>query len=232
MTSMTVVRLCCFCAFAGIGAFGQERRPASLENAVDHYGSRLLIGVLITGIILILYSLLRYRGRIKGTLSWGLLITGVVALPMTSIMLGMLLVFERAERIEFCGSCHVAMQAYVLDLTNTRSESLAALHYKNRYIPRNQCYVCHTSFGLFGTAQAKAAGMIDVGKYYTRMFHFPLKMREPYPNDDCLKCHYDSIRWGTRHQQVKDELVAGESRCLDCHGKEHPAHILSEQFRQ
>ena len=200
----------------------------SMENAVDHYGSHLLMGILIAGIVLVLYSLIRYRGQIEGALSWGFLITGVVALPMTSIMMGMILVFERAERVEFCGSCHLAMQAYVRDIENLRSESLAAMHYKNRYIPRNQCYTCHTSFGLFGDFQAKVAGIIDVGKYYTRSFHIPLKMRQLYPNDECLKCHYDSIRWGARHQDVKDEIVAGEARCQDCHGKEHPAHVLTE----
>lgn len=228
MAKVAALCLSFFAAFSGMAAYGQERRPVSLENAVDHYGSRLLIGILIAGILLVLYSLVRYRGRIEGALSWGFLITGVVALPLTSLMLGMLLVFERAERVEFCGSCHVAMQAYVRDLENTRSESLAALHFKNRYIPRNQCYTCHTSFGLFGTVQAKVAGMVDVGKYYTRSFHFPLAMREPYRNDECLKCHYDSMRWGDRHQDVKNELVAGESRCLDCHGKDHPAHTLKE----
>jgi nitrate/TMAO reductase-like tetraheme cytochrome c subunit len=217
-----------FSGFCGMAAFGQERRPEFLENPADHYGSRLLIGLLIAGILLVLYSLVRYRGRIEGALSWGFLIAGVVALPTTSIMLGMVLVFERAERVEFCGSCHRAMQAYVRDIENPKSESLAAIHYKNRYIPRNQCYTCHTSFGLFGTAQAKIAGVIDVAKYYTGNFHFPLRMREPYPNDECLKCHYDSIRWGARHQDVKNELVVGESRCQDCHGTEHPAHILSE----
>jgi cytochrome c nitrite reductase small subunit len=228
MPRVGVLRPLFFYAFAGMAVYGQDRRPAFLENPVDHYGSRLLIGLLIAGIILVLYSLFRYRGRVEGSLSWGFLITGGVALPLTSIMSGMLLVFERAEGVEFCGSCHLAMQAYVRDIENPRSESLAAMHYKNRYIPRNQCYACHTSFGLFGDYQAKVAGIIDVGKYYTRSFHFPLKMRQPYPNDECLKCHYDSIRWGARHQDVKDEIVAGEARCQDCHGKGHPAHILAE----
>ena len=228
MPKISALRLLFIFAFSGMAAYGQQRRPAFMVNPADQYGSRLLIGLAIAGILLVVYSLIRYRGQIEGALSWGFLITGVVALPLTSIMLGMILVFERAEGVEFCGSCHLAMQTYVRDIENPRSESLAALHFKNRYIPRNQCYTCHTSFGLFGTAQAKVAGMVDVVKYYTGRFHFPLKMREPYPNDECLKCHYDSIRWGTSHEGVKNDLVAGESRCLDCHGKNHPAHVLQE----
>ena len=215
-------------ALTGMAAYGQDAGVAFHKDLVDYYGSRLLLGILIAGIGLILYSLVRYRGRIEGPLSWGFLLTGVVVLPLASIMFGMLLVFDKAEKVEFCGSCHAAMQAYVRDLTNTRSESLAAIHFKNRFIPRNQCYVCHTSFGLFGTVQAKVAGMIDVGKYYTRTFRVPIQMREPYRNDDCLKCHAEAVRWVGRHENVKDALLTGETGCLLCHGKEHPAHILSE----
>ena len=47
------------------------------------------------------------------------------------------------------------MQVYVDDMLDSESESLAAVHYKNRYIPSNQCYDCHTSYGMFGTVEAK-----------------------------------------------------------------------------
>jgi cytochrome c nitrite reductase small subunit len=79
------------------------------------------------------------------------------------------------------------MRACVNDMRDPASEGLAALHYKKSYIPRNQCYTCRTSFGMFGTVQAKIAGMVAVQKYYTRSFDRPLTMREAYRNDDCLK---------------------------------------------
>jgi nitrate/TMAO reductase-like tetraheme cytochrome c subunit len=173
----------------------------------------------------------RYRGQIAGPLSLGLLIGGIGILPVISLSFGTVLVFERAERVEFCASCHEPMQPYVDDMTNLESESLAAVHYKYRYIPSNQCYDCHTSYGLFGTATAKMKGLVDVYKYYTNTYHLPIQMRDPYPNNDCLKCHADSLKWQEQelHMENKEVLFAGETSCMECHGPMgHPAHVLPE----
>lgn len=215
-------------AFLSIAAsaFGQPEKISFSQDPVDFYGSRFMAGAVVLGAALILYSLFRYRGRIEGAASWAFLVAGVLVVPSVCTMFGMLLVFERAERVEFCGSCHAAMQVYVDDMVNPASESLAAVHYRNRYIPRNQCYTCHTSFGMFGTVQAKIAGIVDVQRYYLRRFHPPLKMREPYRNDDCLKCHSGAVRWSANHVEFRDSILEGKSRCIDCHGKHNPAHKL------
>jgi len=105
------------------------------------------------------------------------------------------------------------------------SHSLAAIHFRNRYIPRDQCYACHSSFGMFGTLQAKLAGMIDVHRYYTRSFHPPLAMREPYPNTDCLKCHAGAVRWVAAHAGHSEAIIRGLERCMSCHGDDTPAHV-------
>jgi nitrate/TMAO reductase-like tetraheme cytochrome c subunit len=199
------------------------------NDPAEYYGSRFLLAVIFVGAALILYSLFRLRGRLQGSASWLLLILGVVVLPAISTMLGTLLVFERAERVEFCGSCHKAMQAYVDDMNNPKSESLAAIHYRNRYVPRNQCYTCHTSFGLFGTVQAKIAGVIDVHKYYTGTFRREIRMRAPYGNEDCLKCHAGAVKWSVNHVRTRDGILAGKTTCLGCHGVAHPAHSLNRQ---
>ncbi len=199
------------------------------NDPAEYYGSRFLLTMLALGAGLVLYSLLRYRGRLQNTASWLLLVAGVVAVPSIATMFGTLLVFERAERVEFCGSCHLAMQAYVDDMNNPKSASLAAIHYRNRYVPRNQCYTCHTSFGLFGTVQAKIAGVIDVHKYYMGSFRRQISMREPYRNDDCLKCHAGAVKWSVNHAAVRDSILAGKETCLGCHGKAHPAHTLGKQ---
>jgi nitrate/TMAO reductase-like tetraheme cytochrome c subunit len=206
-------------------AYGQESRFQA--DPVEHYASRFLIGALALGIGLLLYSLIVYRGRIVGAASWSLLIGSIVVLPGVSMLVGTILLFERAERVEFCLSCHLTMKPYVDDLRNPNSKSLASLHYRNRYIPANQCYQCHTSYGMFGTVQAKMAGMIDVYKYYTKTYHFPIKMREPYPNTDCLKCHAESAKWGPVHQDFKEALFSGEMTCMQCHADSTPAHTIS-----
>lgn len=213
------------CAFTPVS--GRAAEVPFQHDPVEYYGARFLTGILIVAIGLVLYSLVRYRGRIAGPVSWGLLIAGVLILPSISLLFGTLLVFERAERVEFCASCHLTMRPYVEDMKNLQSASLAAIHYKNRFIPSNQCYDCHTSYGMFGTVEAKMDGVLDVYKYYTRTFRLPIKMRRPYPNNDCLKCHAESAKFAGSHQEFKEELFAGKSTCMQCHGESNPAHILS-----
>jgi nitrate/TMAO reductase-like tetraheme cytochrome c subunit len=208
----------CFLALAGPPAFASD--PA------EYYGTRFLTALLIIGIALLLFSLLRYRGRTPGPAAWVLLFVSVVVLPGVSTMFGTILVFERGESVEFCGSCHRAMKPYVADMRDPSSNSLAAIHFKNSYIPRNQCYTCHSSFGLFGTLQAKLNGIIEVHRYYTNSFSATLKMREPYRNDDCLKCHAGSVKWSGNHATDKEEIFAGRRRCLDCHSLTRPPHNL------
>jgi cytochrome c nitrite reductase small subunit len=197
------------------------------RDPVEQYGARALTFVIVLGIAVVLFSLVKYRGRLTGPVSWAVLAFGVAILPALSSGFGTVLVFERAERVEFCESCHLTMKSYVTDMKNPQSESLAALHYKNRYIPDNQCYVCHTGYGLFGTVQAKREGMHDVFVYYTRTFKLPVKLRHPYPNNDCLKCHAESVKWLGVHGDFKDDLFAGKTSCLDCHGQTNPPHTLS-----
>jgi len=199
-------------------------------DPVETYGSWFLICVLCLGIVLVLFSLLRYKGQTPSPFSWALLAGAVCAVPLASTGFGTLLVFDRAERVEFCASCHLTMQTFVDDLKDPNSQSLAAVHFKNKYIPDNQCYVCHTSYGMFGTVEAKESGMIDVYKYFTHTYKFPIKMREAYPNHDCLKCHAESAKWlkHDEHVAAKEDLFADKMKCLDCHASEHPAHTLKQ----
>jgi cytochrome c nitrite reductase small subunit len=200
--------------------------PPFASDPVEVYGARFLTAILIFGIALLLFSLLRYRGRTPSLAAWSLLFLGVVILPFVSTMFGTLLVFARGETVEFCGSCHGAMQPYVDDMRDPNSQSLAALHFKNGYIPRSQCYTCHTSFGMFGTLEAKIGGIVQVHRYYTGTFRRPARMREPYRNDECLKCHAGSVKWSVSHAEEKDVILAGQVRCMDCHGQTYPPHLV------
>ena len=217
--------------YAPVRAYAEGAAGSFQHDPVEYYGARFLVALLIVCGCLLIYSLLRYRGRIAGPVSLGLLILGIGILPVISVSFGTVLVFERAETVEFCASCHEPMQPYVDDMVNVESESLAAVHYKNRYIPSNQCYDCHTSYGLFGTATAKMKGLVDVYKYYTDTYHVPIEMREPYPNNDCLKCHAESLKWQGQelHMENKEQLFAGDTSCMECHDPMgHPAHVLPE----
>lgn len=205
----------------------QQEAARFQQDPVERIGVRLLVALAITGTGVAVYSLFKYKGAAVGPFSWALLIAGAVAAPLLISGVGTILVFERAERVEFCASCHLTMRPFIDDMTDPKSNSLAALHFKNRYIPDNQCYNCHTSYGLFGTVEAKKEGLHDVYKYYTRTFHLPIKLRSPYPNNDCLKCHAGSAKWIASHEDYKDALFSGEATCMQCHTDSNPAHLIA-----
>ena len=212
-------------------AHAQEEAARFQQDPVEHAAARFLVVLAIIGAAVAIYSLLKYRGAAVGPVSWVLLIVGAVAAPLLVVGGGTVLVFERAERVEFCASCHLTMKSFVDDMKDSKSHSLAALHFKNRYIPDNQCYSCHTSYGLFGTVQAKKEGLNDVYRYYTRTYHLPIKLRTPYPNTDCLKCHAGSVKWEAAHEDYKDALFSGEATCMQCHADANPAHTLAQDVK-
>lgn len=203
------------------------QQDTSQFDPVDHYGSRVLAGLIVLGIVLVLYSLIRYRGKAAGAASWGVLVLGAGILPILVSSAGGVLVVERSQKVEMCNSCHLAMRPYVDDMKNPKSQSLAALHYTNRYIADDQCYTCHTGYGMFGTVMAKKQAMVDVFQYYTGRYKAPLKMHDAYPNNDCLKCHAGSAKFQATHKKDKDALLADEVSCAQCHDDDNPAHNLA-----
>jgi nitrate/TMAO reductase-like tetraheme cytochrome c subunit len=198
-------------------------------DTAEYYAYWILIGSFILGTCIVLFSLLRRRGKGTGPIPWVLLAIGVGVLPLLSGSIGTALAVSRAETVEFCASCHRPMQAYVDDLKNPLSESLAAVHYKNRYILDNQCYVCHTDSGVLGTVHAKTEGVIDLYKYYTGKFRTPIVMRSAYSNTFCLKCHGDSAKFTAikDHYQNRAALFSGKRPCMDCHAEAAPAHAVA-----
>jgi len=212
-------------------ARAQEEAARFQQDPVEQAAARFLVVLTIIGAAVVIYSLLKYKGTAVGPVPWVLLIVGAVATPLLITGGGTVLVFQRAERVEFCASCHLTMKSFVDDMKNPSSHSLAALHFKNRYIPDDQCYTCHTSYGLFGTIEAKKQGLSDVYRYYTRTFHLPVAMRTPYPNTDCLKCHAGSVKWSASHEDYKAALFSGEATCMQCHADSNPAHTIALEVK-
>jgi nitrate/TMAO reductase-like tetraheme cytochrome c subunit len=210
----------------------QREVPDFQHDPVEYWASRVLTWTLIATIFIVVYSLFRvFRGQISGFATKGLLVTSIILLPIFSVSTGMVLVFSRAERVEFCGSCHRALKPYVDDMRNPQSEGLAAIHYRNQLIASNQCYECHTSYGLFGTVKAKLEGIQQVVRYYTNAYELPLEMWKPYSNEDCLKCHSQSVRWLAHEEHMapdqKQALMQGRASCMDCHMAGHSDEIVS-----
>jgi nitrate/TMAO reductase-like tetraheme cytochrome c subunit len=213
--------------------FAGTPEPDFQHDPVEYWAARILVWVLTLAVILVSYALVKaVRGQLVGVSGKVLMLIGVVVLPIFSVTTGMMLVFTRAERVEFCASCHHVMQAYADDLTNPDGTGLAATHFANRYIPNNQCYECHTSYGLFGTVEAKIHGIGEVAKYYTGAYDLPVAMWKPYPNADCLKCHAESKKWlsvdAHTDDEIGQELFADLTSCMSCHDTAHQVRQSDE----
>ena len=76
----------------------------------------------------------------------GWLLVGVGLVPMMVAFLSFAHGLESSATVASCGSCHV-MTPFVQDLHDPQSETLAATHYKNRYIQEKHCYTCHSTTG-------------------------------------------------------------------------------------
>lgn len=185
---------------------------------------QLSVGSAAAAVLLVLFLIFFQRKLTEGFLKL-LALLGLLVLPMVSLGLGNVVGLAQAKKVEFCGSCHLTMAPFVYDLQSTKSESLAAKHFRNRWIPDAQCYTCHASYGMFGDVQAKMAGLNDVYKYYSRTYTIPVRMHKPYQNSECLKCHENTPKFveSESHVDLLPAIRAGEFSCVDCHG---PAHVV------
>lgn len=127
-------------------------------------------------------------------------------------------VLEETKTVKSCASCHV-MQSFVNDLTNPASDTLASAHYRNKWISENQCYTCHTSYGVHGTLDAKLGGLRHWWLYMTGTWKEPIRYRGKYPNSNCLACHADTPKYVavSDHKEIAAALIRDEKSCASCH---------------
>ena len=151
-----------------------------------------------------------------------MLFIGICVMPLPVMVLNSAVGLEQAKDIGFCQSCHV-MRGFVGDMQNPASDRLAAVHFKNRYIQRSHCYVCHTDYGLFGTVEAKLAGMGHIWKESTGSYTVPVKIARPYRFTICLDCHGQSAKFEkvAAHRGLVAKIASGEATCTSCHGLSH-----------
>lgn len=149
-----------------------------------------------------------------------LLVLGV--LPAVLVMATATLSFHRAETLTFCSSCHT-MTPWVMDLKNPQSKALAALHYRNRLILKDQCYTCHVDYDFMGPVSAKIDGVRHIVAYYTGFgMHDPIKLYKPFPNNNCLQCHGASAEFQSQtHIAVMDQIKSNAMSCVACHNPIH-----------
>jgi nitrate/TMAO reductase-like tetraheme cytochrome c subunit len=152
-----------------------------------------------------------------------LALAALVLLPLAAIALANYHTFEGTHEVEACARCHV-MRPMVTDLRDPASGTLAARHFRNRWIPENQCFQCHSDYGLAGDLEAKLTGYRHLARYTTRTYHEPIVHRGHFNNDNCLKCHRDAPKFQQvpSHHTVWAPLQASTMSCTNCHGAAHP----------
>ena len=147
----------------------------------------------------------------------------LIVLPAGAVLLANYHTFEGVHEVRGCASCHV-MLPMVNDMRDPASETLAARHYKNKWVAKDQCYHCHSDYGLGGDLEAKLTGFRHLARYTTRTYHEPIVARVKFDNNNCLHCHEGTPKWVAvePHVESRKELAANQVTCLDCHGDAHP----------
>jgi hypothetical protein len=149
---------------------------------------------------------------------------GLIAAPAGATFLANYHVFEGTKKVEGCANCHI-MHPMVNDMRDPSSDTLAARHYRNKWIAEDQCYHCHTDYGLSGTLAAKMEGYRHLSRYTTHTYPEPVRLRGAYLNQNCLNCHQGTAVFEavTSHHTVEHEMKNDSMNCLNCHGLAHPS---------
>jgi nitrate/TMAO reductase-like tetraheme cytochrome c subunit len=181
------------------------------------------VGLVVLDLILLALVWYWLRGRDAMPRMWGWVLVAVGLVPLLVGFMTFAHGLESSATVSACGSCHV-MAPFVRDLQDPKSDTLAATHYKNRFILRHQCYECHSDYGLGGTITAKLEGLGHVWRYTTGRYTLPIKIAKPYANSGCLECHGESQRFlnSESKKDILPDLMSGKMSCLDCHGPVHP----------
>ena len=192
---------------------------------LSEWASIAAIPAALAGIALIVAGLVRMRRvGLDPTAKW-IFLLGLGLLPAFALISGTGAVMAAAKKPQNCMTCHV-MEPYGRDMQDPKSQGLAAAHFRNRWIGEHQCYECHSHYGVFGTIEAKAAGVGHLYHYLTGTYEQPIKMRAPYPIDQCLKCHGTSDAFLKIKKHVDPNVVAdlksAKISCIECHEPPHP----------
>ncbi len=185
-----------------------------------------LVGVLFAlgGGALLVYFLSRGPAWRASPAGRWLLIAGILCIPSTTLFLGSAVGYERLPR-SCTQACHT-MDPWVSDLLNPKSQTLAAMHWKHRWINENPCYACHTGYGLAGNLRAKVGGLGHVWHQYAGTVPAEIHLRAEYPMATCLHCHAETIGFlkseAHNDPEQRGAILSGATSCFECHQAPHP----------
>jgi nitrate/TMAO reductase-like tetraheme cytochrome c subunit len=148
---------------------------------------------------------------------------GIVAIPVASVGVANWHTFVGTHESAACARCHV-MRPMVNDLEDEASYSLASRHARNRWIPKDPCFECHSDYGFGGDVSSKLEGFRHLARYTTQTYTEPIAARARYDNQNCLKCHDGMPKFEAQqsHHTLRERLASSDTSCLNCHGPSHP----------
>ncbi len=199
-------------------------RPHGWIGTVSDWLVGLGIAFALFDLILLVFAWRSLRTGAVTPTARGWLLVAVGLVPIMIVFFSFSYGLEASSTVQGCGACHT-MTPFVKDLQNVKSTTLAATHFKNNYIQEDQCFTCHSNYGLGGTMAAKFQGLGHVWRYTTGSYTVPIKIAQPFPNLRCLHCHAVSQKFlnsDGHPKEVMPDLVANKTSCLDCHGPAHP----------
>ncbi len=192
------------------------------ENVIRWATVAGVVVALLAAALLIVVLVRKPEWRITPVAKWVLLV-GVFLMPAVTMLLGNAVGFHQVPGS--CVQCHT-MDPWIADMRDPKSKTLAAKHFQNRWINEDQCYTCHTGYGLAGNVNAKLGGMRHVLHYYVTSVPAEIKIHRPFPVATCLHCHSEAASYLKVDQHVdpemKAEILSGKLSCFECHESPHP----------
>jgi len=142
-----------------------------------------------------------------------LLLIGIV-IPVSAMQL--------ENHNSFCASCHTQdEEKFYNRATKSAPTDLASAHdMKNQA----RCIDCHTGPGIVGRYGGLMAGATDLISYFSGHYPQPAALEEPYPDQNCMKCHQtlaDKKDFNNHFHvflfQWQSIDPANAAHCVDCH---------------
>ncbi|CAM3333038.1 hypothetical protein RHBI111906_09270 [Rhodothermus bifroesti] len=205
------------------GAWAQGQSPGIAAAELFRWMG-IFAAVLGIGWLVLNHWVLRNRLP-RAFYHWAMLL-GLFALPALALMGAVEFMFEETKTVASCNTCHV-MAPFVEDMQDPHSATLAARHFRNKWIPEKQCYACHTTYGLHGTLAAKRDGFRHWLLYVTRSWNEPIRYAGAFPNVSCLACHdgTSAFQGVPAHGALLTDLRSDRVACTSCHGPPHPTPL-------
>ncbi len=209
--------------WSAVPALAQEAAPHDAGVTSGEVFRSLGIGAAVIGIVALVLVEFVFRRRLPQGAYRVALVVLLFALPIVVLMSATEAIFEETKAVASCNTCHV-MEPFVADMQSEHSATLAAQHYQNKWIPKNQCYQCHTTYGVHGTLAGKRDGFRHWLLYVTRTWDEPIQYSGSYPNVNCYQCHgaTESFQSQRAHAAIREDLAADRISCASCHGPPHP----------